>query len=116
MPRPSPGGGAALRPASDISSANPRPFFRGPAGRPPPTFLTAARHVNRSKAMIDRRDTRVSRAANGMTKSAGLGALLVASALAGGGCSLLPFTGGGSTPRHALRPEIHEVSANPQPD
>ena len=66
--------------------------------------------------MVDRRDTRVSRAASGMTKSAGLAALLVATVLAGGGCSLLPFGGRPTTPRHALRPEIHEVSPNPQPD
>src|SRR5688500_7915315 len=111
MPRPSPGGGPALLLASDIHSTNPWPFFHVPAGRPPPTFLTAARHVNRSKAMIDRRDTRLSRAVKRTTKSAGLAALMVASLLAGGGCSLLPFGRGASTPGRALRPEIHEVSA-----
>jgi carbonic anhydrase len=65
--------------------------------------------VENSRIMVTKRTARV------MTRLAGL----ITASILGGGCSLLPF--GHSSPSgpkiaRALRPEIHEVTSNPQPD
>src|SRR5687768_4895606 len=73
--------------------------------------------------MLDRRATRrmtrVGRATRAMTKWAGLMTI----SLMAGGCTLLPFGGGGGGGGRAsgngpmaMRPELHEASANPHAD